>query len=132
MAALDVTLWPLRNTVTQRASLNPKGIIFPNIISAQLDNDFITVLFHVCVFSLTELMRKLLTHDGDGGAEAGEDRDGEGGADGQAVDEVVKGVAESDHPRQGLHAPQPRTATPRWRRLYRQSGGEKDKARKRD
>lgn len=70
----------------------------------------------MCVF-LTELMRELLTHDGDGGAEAGEDGDGEGGSDGQAVDEVVKSVAERDHPCQRLHARQPRTETPRRQRL---------------
>lgn len=67
---------------------------------------------------LTKLMRELLTHDCDGGAEAGEDGDGEGRADGQAVDEVVKSVTERDHPRQRLHARQPRTATLRRRRLY--------------
>lgn len=45
-------------------------------------------------------MRKLFTHDGDGRADAGEHRHGEGGADGQAVDKVVQAVAQRDHPGQ--------------------------------
>lgn len=45
-------------------------------------------------------MRELLTQDGHRGADALEDGGGEGGADGQAVDEVVQAVAERDHPGQ--------------------------------
>lgn len=65
-------------------------------------------------------MRELLAHDGDGGAESGQHGDGEGGSDGQAIDEIVKSVTERDHPRQRLHARQPNTAAPRWHRLHRQ------------
>ena len=46
-------------------------------------------------------MGKLLANDGHGDADAGEDGFGEGGADGQPVDEVVESVAEDDHPGDG-------------------------------
>lgn len=49
---------------------------------------------------LTQLVRELLTQDGHGGADALEDGGGEGGADGQPVDEVVQPVAQRDHPGQ--------------------------------
>lgn len=49
---------------------------------------------------LTELVGELLTQDGHRGADALEDGGGEGGADGQAVDEVVQAVAKRDHPGQ--------------------------------
>lgn len=49
---------------------------------------------------LTQLVGELLTEDGDRGADALKDRSGEGGADGQAVDEVVQAVAQRDHPGQ--------------------------------
>lgn len=49
---------------------------------------------------LTELVGKLLTQDGHGGADALEDGGSEGGADGQTVDEVVQAVAQRDHPGQ--------------------------------
>ena len=45
-------------------------------------------------------MGKLLTQDGHGGADTLEDGGGEGGTDGQAIDEVVQAVAERDHPGQ--------------------------------
>ena len=45
-------------------------------------------------------MGKLLTQNGHRGADALEDGGGEGGADGQAVDEVVQAVAQRDHPGQ--------------------------------
>lgn len=48
---------------------------------------------------LTQLVGELLAHDGGGGAEARQHRHGEGGADGQPVDEVVQRVAQRDHPR---------------------------------
>ena len=44
-------------------------------------------------------MRELFAKDGDADADAGQDRLWEGGADGEAVDEVVNAVAEDDHPR---------------------------------
>lgn len=50
--------------------------------------------------SLTQLVRELLAQDGHRGADALEHRGGEGGADGQAVDEVVQAVAQRDHPGQ--------------------------------
>lgn len=43
-------------------------------------------------------MGKLLAQDRDGGAEALEERQGAGGPNGQAIDEVVEGVTERDHP----------------------------------
>lgn len=46
-------------------------------------------------------MRELLAQDGHRRANAFENRHGEGGADGQAVDEVVEAVAQRDHPGQG-------------------------------
>lgn len=49
-------------------------------------------------------MRELLTHDGGGRAEARQHRHGEGGPDGQTVDEVVQGVTQSYHPRHRLDA----------------------------
>lgn len=49
---------------------------------------------------LTQLVRELLAQDGHGGADALEDGRREGGADGQAVDEVVQAVAQRDHPGQ--------------------------------
>lgn len=45
-------------------------------------------------------MGELLTQDGHGGADALEDGGGEGGADGQAIDEVVQAIAQRDHPSQ--------------------------------
>lgn len=45
-------------------------------------------------------MRELLAQDGHRGADALEHRGREGGADGQAVDEVVQAVAQRDHPGQ--------------------------------
>lgn len=46
-------------------------------------------------------MGKFFADDGDGDADAGQDGLGEGGADGQTVDEVVESVAEDDHPGDG-------------------------------
>lgn len=43
-------------------------------------------------------MRELLAQDGDGGAESLQKRQGAGGPDGQAIDEVVEGITERDHP----------------------------------
>jgi len=54
--------------------------------------------------SLTELVGELLAHDGGGRAEARQNRHGERGADGQAVDEVVQRVAQRYHPRHRLDA----------------------------
>lgn len=45
-------------------------------------------------------MRELFTQDGDGGADALEHRDGEGGTDGQTVNEVVESITQCDHPSQ--------------------------------
>lgn len=53
---------------------------------------------------LTEFVGKLLTHDGDRGAEARHYRHREGGADGEAIDEVVEGVTQGYHPRHRLDA----------------------------
>ena len=49
-------------------------------------------------------MGKLLTDDGGGRAEPRHHGHGEGGADGQAVDEVVQRVAQGDHPGHRLDA----------------------------
>lgn len=46
-------------------------------------------------------MWELLAEDGHRGADALEDGHGEGGTDGQAVNEVVQAVAQGDHPGQG-------------------------------
>ena len=43
-------------------------------------------------------MRELLAEDGHADGDAGDDGLGEGGADREAVDEVVHAVAEDDHP----------------------------------
>lgn len=48
-----------------------------------------------------ELVWELLAEDGHRGADALEDGHGEGGTDGQAVNEVVQAVAQGDHPGQG-------------------------------
>lgn len=48
----------------------------------------------------TQLVWELLAEDGHGGADPLEHGHGEGGADGQPVDEVVEAVAEGDHPGQ--------------------------------
>ena len=47
---------------------------------------------------LTELVRQLLAENGQADADAGQDVLAEGGADAQAVQEVVEAVAEDDHP----------------------------------
>lgn len=60
----------------------------------------------------TQLVGKLLTHNGDGSAEARNYGHGEGGADGEAVDEVVESIAQSDHPRHRLDAGHGRTTQP--------------------
>lgn len=52
----------------------------------------------------TELVGKLLTHDGDRGAEPRNYGHGEGGADGEAINEVVERVAQGHHPRHRLDA----------------------------
>ena len=43
-------------------------------------------------------MRQLLAEDGQADADAGQDVLAEGGADAEAVEEVVEAVAEDDHP----------------------------------
>ena len=48
-------------------------------------------------------MGELLAEHGEGDAHPGEDGLGEGGADGEAVDEVVHAVAEDDHPGHRCH-----------------------------
>lgn len=60
----------------------------------------------------TQLVGKLLTHDGDRSAEAGHYGHGEGGADSEAVDEVVEGVTQSYHPRHRLDAGHGRATQP--------------------
>lgn len=45
-------------------------------------------------------MGELLAENGHGGADPLEDRHGEGGTNGQAVDEVVEPVTQGDHPGQ--------------------------------
>lgn len=62
-------------------------------------------------------MGEFLTQDSYGGADALEDRDGEGGPNGKAVDEIVQPVTECDHPGQRADvrvrsAFQPIAATP--------------------
>lgn len=47
-------------------------------------------------------MGKLLTHNSHADTDAGRDALVESGADRQSVDEVVKAVAEDDHPGHGL------------------------------
>ena len=47
---------------------------------------------------VSELVRQLLAEHGHADGDAGDDGLGEGGADGEAVDEVVHAVAEDDHP----------------------------------
>lgn len=60
----------------------------------------------------TQFVGKLLTHNGDRSAEARHYRDGEGGADGQAIDEVVESIAQSHHPRHRLDAGHGRPTQP--------------------
>ena len=57
-------------------------------------------------------MRELLTDDGYRGAEARQDGHGEGGSNGQPVDEVMQGVAQRYHPRYRLHGGQLLTHMP--------------------
>lgn len=53
--------------------------------------------------ALTQLVWELLTQNGHRGADALENRHGEGGSDGQAVDEIVEAVAQGDHPGQSAN-----------------------------
>lgn len=46
-------------------------------------------------------MRELLAQDGDGSAESLQKRQGAGGPDGQAIDEIVEGITERYHPGNG-------------------------------
>lgn len=67
----------------------------------------------------TELVGKLLTHDGDRSAEPRNYGHGEGGADGEAINEVMESVAQGHHPRHRLDvghggATQPVAGHPPW------------------
>lgn len=48
-------------------------------------------------------MGELLTQDGHRGTDALENRGSEGGANGQAIDEVVQAIAQCDHPGQSAN-----------------------------
>ncbi len=57
-------------------------------------------LAQISYLQLTQLMGELLAQDGHRGADALEDWGCKGGANSQAVDEVVQAVAQCDHPGQ--------------------------------
>lgn len=57
-------------------------------------------------------MGKLLAHNGDRSAEPRHYRHGEGGADSEAIDEVMESVAQGYHPRHRLDAGHGRATQP--------------------